>query len=91
LIKTPYAACALASSTLAGILASRSVSASARNNRRSVGDIDGHYTSFGSEFSGSDILFISNQKIAKRIRTGLLQKIPDDLGFLTNLSQTDGE
>ncbi|MGB2437680.1 MAG: hypothetical protein ACPIB4_01270 [Candidatus Puniceispirillaceae bacterium] len=31
------------------------------------------------------------KKIAKSIRTGLLQKMLDDLGFLTNLDQTDGE
>ena len=76
---------------LAGIVASVRASAPARNNRRSVGDTDGRDTSFGSEFSRSHILFISIQKIAKSIRTGLLQKIPDDLGFLTNLDQTDGE
>ena len=90
-METPHAACTSASSTLAGIVASGRASVPARNNRQSVGATDGCDTSFGSYFSRLYILLISIQKIAKSIRTGLLQKIPDDLGFLTTLDQTDGE
>jgi hypothetical protein len=39
-LETPYAACASASSTLAGIVASDRASAPARNNRRSAGHTD---------------------------------------------------
>lgn len=74
----PLAACASVSLTLA----SDKASVPARNNRRSVGDTDGRYTSFGSHFSRPHTLFTSIQKIAKRIRrsirTGFLQKTPDD-------------
>ena len=86
-----FPACALADSTLAGIAASGRASAPARNNHRSVGDTDVRETSFGPEFARSYILSIFIKKIAKNIRTGFLQKVPDDLGFLTNLDQSDGE
>jgi hypothetical protein len=61
-LETPYAACASASSTLAGTVVSVRASAPARNNRRSAGHTDDRDTSLGSEFSRSSILFISIQK-----------------------------
>ena len=40
-----------------------------------------HYTSHSFPY----------KKIAKSIRAGLLQRMPNDLGFLTKHDQTDGE